>query len=237
MVPDPSAISDARHDRIAGIGAALGPLLRRLYDSYDTGLVYSPDAGDAGKRALRHAALKFLSRAEGLGLARAQFDAATNMTDQVAALSCLIEGGDTEAVRAFEAQWQGDRLVMDKWFMLQVASAPHNTALSTAEALTRHPLFDWKNPNRFRSVIGALGMNPAAFHDPTGAGYDFVADWLIRLDQANPQTAARLSTMFETWRRYDADRQAMIGSALDRIAATDGLSRDMGEMVARIRGS
>jgi aminopeptidase N len=63
-----------------------------------------------------------------------------------------------------------------------------------------------------------------------------LAHWLIRLDAKNPQTAARLSSAFETWSRYDADRQDLIRAELDRIAATDGLSRDLSEMVNRIRG-
>lgn len=79
-------------------------------------------------------------------------------------------------------------------------------------------------------------MNPAGFHDPTGAGYDLVADWLIRLDPVNPQTTARMSTVFETWSRYDADRQAMMRGALSRIGASPGLSRDTTEMVTRILG-
>ena len=55
------------------------------------------------------------------------------------------------------------------------------------------------------------------------------------MDAANPQTAARMSTAFETWRRYDVDRQAQMLEALARIAAAPGLSRDLAEMVARMR--
>ncbi len=92
-----------------------------------------------------------------------------------------------------------------------------------------------KNPNRFRAVMGGLtGGNPAGFHDPSGAGYRFLATWLIRLDAANPQTAARLSTAFETWKRYDADRQTLMRTELERILDTDGLSRDLAEMTSRM---
>jgi len=127
--------------------------------------------------------------------------------------------------------------VMDKWFMAQVAHAAPEDAVATAERLTDHPLFDWKNPNRFRAVIGGLTSgNPAGFHVPSGAGYRFLADWLIRLDARNPQTAARMSTAFETWARYDADRKDLMRGELDRIAATEDLSRDLSEMVDRIRG-
>jgi len=175
-------------------------------------------------------------RIEGPDLAQAQYDTATNMTDEIAAFAALLEAGDTAIAARFHDRWKDDRLVMDKWFMAQVAHAAPEAAVATAEALTRHPLFDWTNPNRFRSVIAGLtAQNPAGFHDPSGAGYRFLADWLIRLDAKNPQTAARMSTAFETWARYDADRQQLIRGELDRIAARDGLSRDLSDMVDRIR--
>ena len=104
------------------------------------------------------------------------------------------------------------------------------------EDLTQHPDFDWKNPNRFRSVIGALSGNAAGFHYPSGASYRLLADWLIRLDPVNPQTAARMSTAFETLHRYDTVRQGLIRAELSRIATTPGLSRDLAEMVARMLG-
>jgi aminopeptidase N len=91
-----------------------------------------------------------------------------------------------------------------------------------------------KNPNRFRAVLGALAGHHAGFHRADGAGYALLADWLIRLDPVNPQTAARMMTAFQTWRRYDAGRQAHAKAALERIAATPGLSRDGAEMVGRM---
>ena len=85
-------------------------------------------------------------------------------------------------------------------------------------------------------MIGALTMNAAGFHHISGDGYRLLADWLIRLDPLNPQTAARMTTAFETWARYDADRQAMIREELQRIGATPDLSKDTSEMVGRILG-
>jgi aminopeptidase N len=102
--------------------------------------------------------------------------------------------------------------------------------------LTEHSDFDWKNPNRFRSVIGALSGNAAGFHDRSGAGYRLVTEWLLRLDPVNPQTAARMSTAFETWGRYDADRKALIRVELTRILAAPNLSRDLAEMTGRMLG-
>ena len=196
---------------------------------------YSFDEASAGKRALRNTALRLLSPLDSPIRARAQYDAATNMTDQMAAFACLLEAGDPEIAARFHEQWHGDRLVMDKWFMMQVAHAAPQDAVARAKIMTKHPDFDWKNPNRFRAVMAGLTSgNPAGFHDASGAGYTFLADWLLRLDKANPQTAARMSTAFETWRRYDADRQGLIEAELRRIDRTEGLSRDLREMVERM---
>ena len=110
-------------------------------------------------------------------------------------------------------------------------------AAETVKALTQHPDFNYRNPNRFRAVLGAFTANHAGFHRKDGAGYALLADWLITLDPLNPQTTARMCSAFQTWRRYDAGRQALIRAQLDRIAATPGLSRDTTEMITRIQGA
>ena len=149
-----------------------------------------------------------------------------------AALQALIKAIPTQ--RAAHRQWGHDRLVMDKWFALQVMEADPVDAAVVADRLTGHPDFNHKNPNRFRAVFGALGMHHAGFHHESGMAYGLLADWLIRLDPLNPQTTARMCTLFQTWKRYDSRRQEMIKAALERIAATEGLSRDTNEMVTRI---
>ena len=181
--------------------------------------------------------LSLLTRLDGGAAAQAQYDAADNMTLQLGALSCLIQAGaDETALAAFAQQWQGDRLVMDKWFALQVAATAPENAAARAEALSRHPAFDWMNPNRFRAVFGSLAMNHAGFHRKDGAGYRLMADWLIKLDDKNPQTTARMCSVCKTWKRYDAGRQALIRQQLERIAAKRDLSRDVSEMVSRLLG-
>ncbi|MDO5642421.1 MAG: aminopeptidase N C-terminal domain-containing protein, partial [Paracoccus sp. (in: a-proteobacteria)] len=127
------------------------------------------------------------------------------------------------------------RLVVDMWFMLSTLHSPPDQALAVARELAAHPDFDWRNPNRFRALIGGFSANHAGFHRADGGGYDFLADWLIRMDAVNPQIAARMSSAFESWTRYDAGRQAHARAALDRILATPSLSKNLREMAARIR--
>ncbi|MBL3610202.1 aminopeptidase N [Rhodovulum sulfidophilum] len=234
-VPDPLAIHAARETARTAIARHLEPLWPGLYRQMTCPGPYSPGAADAGRRALRLVALGYMARLDGGAQARAHFAAADNMTDEIGALSVLVEtGGAEEALDRFARRWGDDRLVMDKWFGLQASLAAPERAVAATRALTEHPDFTWKNPNRFRAVIGGLTANAAGFHDPSGAGYDLLADWLIRLDGVNPQTAARMSTAFETWARYDAGRRAKSKAAMERIAAREGLSPDMGEMIGRL---
>ncbi len=237
ITPDPDKIHDARETLRQEIAEHLQDLLPRLSAEMQVDAPFAPDAEQSGKRALSLALLYLTTRLDGGKAAAASFDSADNMTLSLGALGCLLEADAGEAALArFYTRWKDDALVMDKWFMMQVAHAAPEKVTEVVETLTAHPDFNMKNPNRFRAVFGALAMNPAGFHHASGAGYRLMADWIIKLDPLNPQIAARMSSAFETWQRYDADRQAMMRAELVRIKATKGLSPDNSEMVARILG-
>lgn len=236
--PDPQAIYEALETLKMAMATHMQDVLPRIYAQYQVTEAYQPDAEQSGARSLANAALSLISRVDGGTAAQAQYDSADNMTQQLAALAALLTAGKGEqAVAAFYEQWKEDRLVIDKWFGLQISMADPAQAAEVATVLTQHPDFTMKNPNRFRATLGALAMSPAGFHRADGAGYKLLADWLIKLDPLNPQTTARMCSAFETWKRYDSDRQALIAAQLDRILAQDGLSRDTTEMLTRIRGS
>ena len=237
-VPDPDAIWQAVETQKQAVAQHLQDLLPRLFAQMQVSDAYEPSAEQAGKRALGGAVLSLLTRLDGGAQAKAQYASASNMTLQLSALACLLEAGKGEAeLAAFFEQWADDRLVIDKWFGLQVGLASPKLAASTAEKLSKHPDFNWRNPNRFRATFGALAMNHAGFHADNGHGYRLLADWLIRLDAVNPQTTARVCGAFQTWRRYDVARQDLIRAQLERIAATPDLSRDTSEMVSRMLGN
>ncbi|MBY6160858.1 aminopeptidase N [Mameliella alba] len=238
VTPDPDAIHAAKETLAQVKAERWANLLPGLAAEGSVDAPYRPDAEQSGRRALGGAVLALTSRLDGGKAAQAQFDSADNMTLQLNALGQLVRvGKDAEALAAFETQWRNDRLVMDKWFGLQVAATAPENVVPRAEALTGHADFDWKNPNRFRAVMGSLAMNHAGFHRKDGAGYRLLTDWLIRLDDLNPQTTARMCSSFQTWKRYDADRQDLIRAQLERLRDKPRLSRDTGEMVGRILGA
>ncbi|MEO0358195.1 MAG: aminopeptidase N C-terminal domain-containing protein, partial [Pseudomonadota bacterium] len=68
-------------------------------------------------------------------------------------------------------------------------------------------------------------------------GYQFVAQAICDLDALNPQLAARVVTVFETWRRHDTARQSHAQLALEMIQGKSGLSQNSREMVDRILSS
>ncbi len=237
LTPDPLAIFRAIKDLGDAVARHLQADVARLTPQMEVHAPYAPDAEQSGKRALALELLDLTTRLDGGEAAARLYARADNMTLKQGALAALLEAGRGAAELAdFHARWQDDPLVIDKWFTLQVMHAPPEQAVGIAENLTKHPDFNWKNPNRFRALFGGLYMNPAGFHDPSGAGYHLLADWLLRLDPVNPQIAARMSGAFETWRLYDTDRQAMMRAQLQRIAATKGISPNTGEMVARMLG-
>ena len=136
------------------------------------------------------------------------------------------------AIDSFYAQWKSNELVLDKWFGLQ-ASCDHPGALERVKLLLEHPAFNFKNPNKVRSVIGSFCQgNPRHFHAADGQGYVFLTDCLIKMDAINPQIAARLATPFTRWQRYDKPRQALMLQQLERLAAAS-LSRDLREIVTK----
>ncbi|WP_170577368.1 aminopeptidase N [Ruegeria arenilitoris] len=236
--PDPMAIWTAVETLRQATAQHVQDLLPRLHSETLIDAPFSPDADQAGKRALGGAVLYLTSRLDGGAKAVEEYAAADNMTRQLTALSCLLRAGAGQTELAdFYRQWQHDRLVVDKWFGLQVTTASPETTPEVTRTLTKHPDFNWKNPNRFRAVMGALAMNHAGFHRADGAGYALLADWLIRLDPVNPQTTARMCSAFQTWKRYDTDRQDLMKVQLTRIADTQNLSRDTTEMVSRILGA
>ena len=239
---DPDAIFRARKALRADIGDRLGSALAATYDRMAVAGPYSPDASNAGRRALRNVALDLLAstgKPETIARAARQYDAADNMTDRMAALSTLSLHGGPERERAladFYARYAADALVIDKWFSLQ-AMIPQPDTLDKVRALTAHPAFSLANPNRVRALIGAFAQaNATQFNRADGKGYEFVADIVLALDPKNPQVSARMATAFRTWRTLEAGRRALAQAALARIKAAPNLSRDLADIVERALG-
>jgi aminopeptidase N len=240
MTPaDPEAIHNARETLRRTIAGHLGEQLARVHDgAVETG-AFSPDADSAGRRALRNAVLDVLAAAptrDTEARARAHYAQAGNMTEAMGGLTALmLLGGQAyeDALADFYERWKNEPLVIDKWFAVQ-ARSPAPDTLGRVLALTAHPAFDPKNPNRLRALVSSFSQfNPARFHDPSGAGYRFLADQILMVDGFNPMIAARLIEPLGGWRRYRPELGALMREQLQRIVSTPDISKNVLELAAK----
>jgi aminopeptidase N len=236
---DPGAIHEARDFLRRGLAEAHREALETVYgDNLQAGpYTTAPEA--MGRRKLRNTALAYLTRlpeAEYRQVALEQFNDADNMTDTMAALSALshTEGAERlDALHRFYQNWHHEPLVLDKWFSIQ-AMAPLPGTFNRVVALREHPDFNIKNPNRVRALVGAFCQgNPSQFHREDGAGYTFLADFILELDRLNPQVAARLMNPFTQWKRLEPVRRERMHRELERIAGSEGISRDVYEIASK----
>ncbi len=243
-IVDPEAIFYTRQSLRRQLSEEHRDILWENYHQLGTEDAYVYSAAEAGRRSLRNVMLGYLLvvdqdgeiEEEVLTAGEEQYLQSDNMTEIMAALSAVVnadrERGNT-LLDDFYLKWQNDPLVVDKWLTLQATCVLPGT-LNRVQALTTHPAFSLKNPNKVRSLIGAFcSGNHWQFHNPDGSGYLFLTDHVLTLDPLNPQIAARLLTPLTLRRRYDEVRRHLMKKQLQRISDSENLSNDVREIVTR----
>ncbi|RLL51304.1 aminopeptidase N [Mariprofundus sp. EBB-1] len=235
---DPGQIHVTRESLRHFIATNLRGEFERLYHALSQA---SDELSDTAmqQRKLKNVCLSYLSTlndASTISLMHQQFTESSNMTDQYAALSALVDCDCPEreaALSSFEERWTDDANVMDKWFSVQASSALPNT-LAQVKSLMTHDKFDLHNPNKVRALIGSFAMrNPAGFHAEDGSGYAFIAEQVLALDKLNPQVASRMVRALMPWKRLEHKRSALMRNQLQRIADSSGISGDVFEIVTK----
>jgi len=201
---------------------------------------YVAAAEHFARRSLQNIALSYLmlsGKPQVLEATLEQFEHCDNMTERLTALAVLVnspfEAERAKALASFAEHFKDNPLVMDQWFSVQAASTLPG-GLARVKALMQHPAFTLKNPNKVRALIGAFaGQNLVNFHAADGSGYRFLADLVIELNALNPQIASRQLAPLTRWRKYDAARQVLMKSELERILASGELSSDVYEVVSK----
>jgi aminopeptidase N len=236
-VSDPTLIHEARSFLERALANTHHDLLAACYEALGETGAYRLTPEAMGRRSLRNMCLRYLMAASDRGegsLARLQFDSATNMTDMIAALLCLVnvDGPDrSHTLARFYTRFEGEALVIDKWFSVQ-ASSHRATTLDEVSALMSHPAFNLQNPNRARALIDSFAAgNPYRFHDPRGLGYAFLRSQVARIDGFNGQVAARMVAPLTRFSRIEPRRRALMVRELRSLRALPNLSKDLTEQV------
>ncbi|ASG65793.1 aminopeptidase N [Idiomarina piscisalsi] len=205
-----------------------------VYNKCATKHPYELSAQDIAARQLKKVCLSYLALTDGNNdLIEHEFNQADNLTDQLAALQAVVWSNHSLSktfLEAFDKQWRGEKLVMDKWFSTQ-AVANNEATVERLTELMSHPDFSIKNPNRVYSLLAAFTQNQAQFHRADGKGYQLVAEQIKVLNNFNPQVASRLLSAFVSWRRYDEKRQELMKAELKGIQSLPNLASDLFEKV------
>ena len=242
MQSDPLAVSLAGDWIRRAVADHLGDDFLAAYHGLQDNGPFSPNAASAGRRALKNRALALLGAGrhpQAAPLALAQFNTATNMTDELSALMTLSRLGGRrvdKSMQAFYDKWKDHPLVIDKWYALQ-ASRNMPDGVAGIAALTEHESFERRNPNRVRALVGGFAVgNPALFHDISGEGYAFFTREVLNMDGRNPQVAARLAGAYEIWPKLDVQRQSLIKRELKQIMSAKP-SKNLSEISGKILGN
>ncbi|MFG3451626.1 aminopeptidase N [Stutzerimonas stutzeri] len=242
-IADVDAIHAARDFTRQGIATELFDLFWKRYQAnreVSRQTPYVAEAGHFARRALQNIALSYLmlsGKPEVVAACVDQFEEADNMTERLTALAVLVNSGfeaeRDKALASFAEHFKDNPLVMDQWFSVQAGNTQPG-GLERIQHLMQHPAFTLKNPNKVRALIGAFAnQNLVNFHRADGAGYRFLADQVIVLNKLNPQIASRLLAPLTRWRKYDAGRQDLMKTELERILASGELSSDVYEVVSK----
>ena len=235
---DADALLFARRFVVRELARALAPRLLAALAAHRVREPYALAPAQIARRMLTNTALRLVGTiddAPAHAAIVAQYESADNMTDAIGALAAVNDSAAAHRAQLFarfEAKWQHEPLVLDKWFMLQALSQRDDT-LARVRTLTSHPRFNARNPNRVRSLVGAFARNWSGFHAVDGDGYAFVAEQTLALDRVNPHISSTLAGAFNLWRRFSPPRREAQHAALERIAATPRLSADVAEVVGR----
>lgn len=150
-----------------------------------------------------------------------QFSNSENMTDQFAAFSLLINSEldlSDKVSEQFYQQWQNNSAVIDKWFTAQALIEKSGT-LSRIQSLTSHPNFNLYNPNNVMALVGMFALrNQRHFHAKDGSGYQFLANFLLKLDGINSSITTYLFEPFLRYRQMNKKSQILMQEALSELS-------------------
>lgn len=233
---DFDSASKARELLINTIAKTHAPLLTRTISKLHQN-TYSIDPKSMGDRKLKNTCLALVSNAgcDYIDLVYKHFTSATNMTDQLSSLATLIHHPSEEtntALESFYTQWKHHPLIMNKWLGLQMLNKNESVFKTIAE-LQKNPVYDDKNPNKCRALIGSFVSNLPNFHHISGRGYTFLRNEIQRIDTFNPSIAARLSYGFKKYKKLDPVRKALMKHELDILLSVP-LSKNTTEIIGKI---
>ena len=231
---------DAREFVKKTLALAHHETLFKIYQSIDQKGEYKLDPKSMGERDLKLKCLDMLVATnldQYHDLAFNHFKSATNMTDELGSMSLMAHAqtkNAAESLKHFYTKWKHETLVMQKWLTVQ-AQTSHDSVYEQILQLEKSEVYDRTIPNLVRSLLGQfVASNKVQFNHESGRGYQLIAERILELDKLNPQIASRLASGFKDFSRSEEKLKTLMKPQLERIIKTDGLSKNVYEIVSKI---
>ncbi len=190
------------------------------------------------ERALMEKILKYLLLVDskiGIEIAK-KISISKNMTLSIMGLKSLSLGNHKIALKYlndFYKNWEGNDLVVEKWFEMMASLNTGNKGLKFIKSLLKHQAFDYKNPNKVRSVLSTFQReNVLLFHANDSSGYKFISEQVAIIDKKNPQVAARLILPLTRFNNFTNKRKNEIKRVLNDINKPF-ISNDLSEIIEK----
>jgi aminopeptidase N len=214
-------------------------ILFKMYNELSINREYKLDSESMGKRSLKSKCRKMLMYVGNNKYESYVYNLyleANNMTDEIGDLTDLVHSKSShmdEALDKFYTKWKHETLVMQKWLTCQ-ATAPYDDVYDRVLKLEHDKVYDKTVPNLVRSLLLQFAANRLQFNHETGRGYKLVADRIIELDKLNPQVASRLASQYKDFKRLPENLKKLMKPELERVVNTEGLSKNVFEIVSKI---
>ncbi|MGZ3747790.1 MAG: aminopeptidase N [Pseudobdellovibrionaceae bacterium] len=207
-----------------------------IYNKFHNVEPLSRDPKVFGHRFLKNIALSFLQELDDTiytDMVVQQYQTAQNMTDQLVALELLSSSGSNYRLKAledFHQKWHTDSVVLNKWFIAQAFSSRKDT-FENVKNLTQHPSFNMNNPNNVYALLRSFTQNYVIFHSPDFPAYGFLADMILKIDERNPQVAARLCSAFNFVNKLPPVLKNQALQQIHRMVGNEKLSKNSRELL------
>jgi aminopeptidase N len=228
-VLDAVAFSAARNALVSAFVEQQEASIKKLYFQHHA-------VSSIGDRALKNRLLRYLVEAEvqdSVKMASTQYTQAQNMTDTIAALSCLCETSSQDkenALADFLKKWKDDAVVFNKYLLVQAIIEKENT-FEVVEKLSQTAPFSFENPNNIYSLLGAFGENFLGTQRKDGKAYKWLCDQIIKIDKNNPQVAARVCGSFNYVQKFPEPFKSQALTEIKRVLAEPKLSNNSRELL------
>ena len=234
-VSDPIDVYNARRNLIKKIALSLQNIFEKTLSRLINDDIKRSD--QMGKRLLLGKILNYLVLIDSkIGIQLAEnISVSDNMTLSSIGLKSLCQGNIKNSIKHlnnFYLKWEGNSLVLEKWFEMMSTLNVEGEGVNFIKKLLSHQAFDYKNPNKLRSVLGSFQReNILLFHANDSSGYNFISDQIILIDLKNPQVAARLILPLTRFNNYSELRKEKMKQALHKIYKKNNLSSDLSEII------